>query len=77
MEMQPIDSVAPDAVQAPPCYDAVVVDRDNRRLGFLQHRGPNAIEAFASNEQPIGTYPDEQVAVSMIWHHARGQAVWP
>jgi hypothetical protein len=71
--MQPIDGSAPDAAQAPPCYDAVVVDRDTRRLGFLQHRGAGAVEAFDVCEQPIGMFESERAAVTAIWRRARGQ----
>jgi hypothetical protein len=73
MEMQPINGVRPDAAQAPTVYDAVVVDRDTRRLGFLQHHGPDAVEAFDRCEQPIGLFENEDAAVTAIWRHAHGQ----
>jgi hypothetical protein len=71
--MQPTDGVPPDAAQAPTVYDAVVVDRDTRRLGFLQHRSPGAVEAFDRCEQPIGMFDSEHAAVTAIWRHVRGQ----
>jgi hypothetical protein len=69
------DSKPHDTLQAPPVYDAVVIDRDTRRIGFLQHRGPAAVEALDACEQPVGTFASEHDAVAALWRHARGQAV--
>jgi hypothetical protein len=64
-----------DAVQAPPaCYDAVVLDRDNRRLGFVHHHA-SAVEAFDLVERSIGMFEDERSAVTAVWHHACRYAV--
>jgi hypothetical protein len=68
-----LDTSASLNSQAPPVYDAVVLDRDNRRLGFIQHRGPGAVEAFDVCEQSIGVLEDERAAVVAIWRRARGQ----
>jgi hypothetical protein len=62
------------APQAPPVYDAVVVDRDTRRLGFLRHRGSGAVEAFDVCEQSIGTFEGERAAIVAVWRQAHGQA---
>jgi hypothetical protein len=71
-----LDGAPHDAAQAPPVYDAVVIDRDTRRLGFLQHRGPDAVEALDVCEQSIGVFENECAAVAAVWRRARGQAVW-
>jgi hypothetical protein len=63
------------AGRAPPVYDAVVLDRDDRRLGFIHHRSAGAVEAFSIVEQAIGVFTDERAAVIAVWRHAHGQAV--
>jgi hypothetical protein len=59
--------------QAPPVYDPVVVDRDTRRLGFLQHRGAGAVEAFDVCARSIGVFEGERAAVVAVWRQAHGQ----
>jgi hypothetical protein len=67
--MQSNNAAACDA-QAPPVYDAVVIDRYTRRLGFIQHRGPAAVEALDVCEQSIGVFESERDAVTALWHAA-------